>query len=117
MTNTLALVIAALIAVESGGNDHATGDGGRAVGCLQIWPITVQEANRLAGATRFTLADRRTRAGSIAIARVILAHHWRRGHRDPVSLACRWRNPYSPCPAWYRRKCAAAINQQEQHTP
>jgi hypothetical protein len=41
------LLLAALIAVESGGDVNAIGDNGRAIGCLQIHPIMVDECNRI----------------------------------------------------------------------
>lgn len=47
----------AVCTVESNGNPLAVGDGGRAAGIAQIWPITVQDINRFAG-TKFTLNDR-----------------------------------------------------------
>jgi len=41
------LLLAALIAVESGGDCNAIGDNGKAVGCLQIHPIMVDDCNRI----------------------------------------------------------------------
>jgi len=67
-------LIPALIAVESAGKTDAIGDGGRAVGCLQIWPIMVRDVNRIAG-TRYTLADRLDREKSIQMARIYLTHY------------------------------------------
>lgn len=109
MSNIIAIAIAALIQVESAGNPAATGDGGRAVGILQMWPVAVAEANRLAGTARWIPDDRRCPLASIEMARTILAFHYRRGATDPVELAARWRNPYSPAPQWYMRRLAAAI--------
>ena len=37
-------LLLALIAVESGGNDHAIGDNGLAYGCLQLHAAYVQDA-------------------------------------------------------------------------
>lgn len=51
--------------VESGGNPNAVGDGGQAVGCLQIHPSMVDECNRIKGSKVFTLEDRKDRAKSI----------------------------------------------------
>ncbi len=51
-------LIPALIEVESGGQSEAVGDGGNAIGVLQIWPIMVQDVNRITG-KRYTLADRK----------------------------------------------------------
>ncbi len=67
-------LIPALIAVESAGRSDAIGDGGRAVGCLQIWPIMVRDVNRIAG-TAYTLADRLDREKSIQMARIYLTHY------------------------------------------
>lgn len=47
----------AFVEVESGGNDSAIGDGGKAVGCIQMWPIMVDEVNRI-GKTNYTYNDR-----------------------------------------------------------
>lgn len=46
MTN-LVQIIAAIIAVESGGNDFAIGDGGLAIGALQIHAGVVADVNRI----------------------------------------------------------------------
>lgn len=42
-------LISALIAVESGGNDLAIGDGGRAIGPLQIHKCVVEDVNKRFG--------------------------------------------------------------------
>ena len=44
--STNAILAAALIAVESGGNNRAVGDGGRAIGPLQIHAEVVADVNR-----------------------------------------------------------------------
>ena len=58
MTNAILSLIAALIIVESNGNPTALGDNTGAVGILQIHPVMIAEANRLAGFERFALRDR-----------------------------------------------------------
>jgi hypothetical protein len=73
-TEDLDKLIPALIAVESAGKTDAIGDGGRAVGCLQIWPIMVEDVNRIAG-TNYTLADRLDRKKSIEMAKIYLTHY------------------------------------------
>lgn len=50
-------IVLILIQIESGGDPLAVGDGGRAVGCLQIHPIMVEECQRVSG-IEFTLEDR-----------------------------------------------------------
>ena len=81
-------LLSALIAVESGGRADAVGDGGKAVGCLQIWPITVADANRILGREEFTLADRLDSDRSRQIFHVI-TNHYSRGASDEV-IARRW---------------------------
>jgi hypothetical protein len=49
MTIEMPLLIAALIAIESGGLDQAIGDGGKAIGCLQIREAVVLDVNRIYG--------------------------------------------------------------------
>ena len=53
-------LFSAFVWVESKGNDNAIGDNGNAVGCLQLWPIMVDECNRLAN-TSYTYDDRKDR--------------------------------------------------------
>lgn len=86
-----ALLLAALVLVESGGNVRAVGDGGLAVGPLQIHETTVFDVNRIAG-TRFILGDRTDRAKSEAMARIYLGHY-----------VTRERLGHEPCPADYAR--------------
>lgn len=40
-------LIAAMVMVESGGDARAVGDGGRAVGCLQIHAEVIADVNRI----------------------------------------------------------------------
>jgi len=81
-------LVSALIQVESSGRDHAIGDGGRAVGCLQIHPILVQDINailaRRGSPTRYTLADRFDRQQSVAMLEVYLGHYGQRLGRTPT---------------------------------
>jgi nucleoside-diphosphate-sugar epimerase len=112
MSAVVSAVIAALISIESGGNPSALGDGGRAVGILQIHEVTVREANRILGRNQFSLGDRADPSASVAMARVVLGYHARRGCADAIDLACRWRNPYSPAPDWYRERAAAALRRK-----
>jgi soluble lytic murein transglycosylase-like protein len=46
---TIMTLILALITVESGGNDKAIGDGGKAYGCLQLHASYVADASEFAG--------------------------------------------------------------------
>ena len=102
--------INALVMVESGGRKNPpAGDSGRAVGILQMWPIAVDEANRLAGTNRWTYADRHDPAASREMCRVTLKWHQNRGVTNLVDLASRWRNPRGDAPEWYRERIRQAF--------
>ena len=47
----IAVLIAAMMLIESGGNVGAVGDGGRALGCLQIRACVIADVNKYYGAT------------------------------------------------------------------
>jgi hypothetical protein len=64
-------LLAALLAVESGGNDHAIGDHGRAIGALQIHAAVVADVNRIHG-TRYTHAGMARRRDAVAVATLYL---------------------------------------------
>ena len=66
-----AALLAALLAVESGGNDHAIGDNGRARGALQIHAAVVEDVNRRHG-TRYTHRDMHDRAKAVRVASLYL---------------------------------------------
>jgi len=100
-------VIDALVQVESRGGNVRGLDG--EVGILQIKPICLREANRLVGYDRWDLLDRWNPQESRAMARITLVWHFNRGTTDPVELACRWRNPFSECPDWYRNNVRNAL--------
>lgn len=86
MIPSLALLISALIRVESGGNDHAVGKAGE-VGCLQITPAVVEDVNRIQKAIHFTLEDRENRDRSVLMCRIFIEHYAteeRLGHEPTV---------------------------------
>ena len=64
--STNAILAAAMILVESGGNDHAVGDGGRAIGPLQIHREILLDVNRRFG-TRFTHGGMTNRTNALAV--------------------------------------------------
>jgi hypothetical protein len=116
------MVIVALVQIESAGNAEAIGDGGRAVGLLQMWPIAVAEANRLEviearregrPARTWTVADRTDPDASREMCAVTLRWHWRRGVTDPVELGGRWRNPNGDAPEWYKERLRRALRSGE----
>lgn len=65
-------LLAALIAVESGGNDLAVGDGGQAIGALQIHAAVVADVNHHHG-TRYTHAGMTNRADAVRVCGLYLA--------------------------------------------
>lgn len=69
-------LLPALAQVESGGNPRAVGDGKKAVGLYQIWPIYVADVNRIAG-KKYTLADRYDPIESAQMVRIYLKHYGR----------------------------------------
>ena len=73
--------------VESAGKTEAVGDGGKAVGCLQIHPITVDECNRILGKKAYSYDDRKSRAKSHEMFRIITGQ-WK-GETDET-IARRW---------------------------
>lgn len=97
-------LIAALIAVESSGNDIAIGDGGKALGPLQIHRAVVVDVNRITGSNH-RWQDMTNRALAVRVCSDYLAHYGRgktteqqariwnggpSGHRKPATVAY-WR--------------------------
>jgi len=66
-------LILALIAVESGGNDHAWGDNGKAWGCLQITAEVMEDVQRISPRERYYNAF--VRDDAIWICRTYLNHY------------------------------------------
>jgi len=74
MSQIPAILIAALIQVESGGNDRAIGDGGRSLGCLQISDVVVADVRRITGRW-VSRTDAWSRQKSIRICVDYLSHY------------------------------------------
>lgn len=85
MNPSLALLIAAVIHVESSGNNHARGARNE-VGCLQIRPAVITDVNRIQSRKVFTLDDRTRRDRSIEVFRIYVEHYAtpERLGRDPT---------------------------------
>lgn len=83
MSVPTALIIA-LIAVESGGNDHAWGDNGKAWGCLQITAAVMEDVQIIRPKDRYYSAF--VRDDAIWICRTYLNHYvtQRRLGREPT---------------------------------
>lgn len=80
MNDPLTIALALLLMIESNNDINARGDyepfhGYRAIGCIQTWKITVDEANRIVGYKLFTYNDRRNREKSLQMATIVLEHH------------------------------------------
>lgn len=60
--------------VESGGRADPVGDSGQAVGSFQLWPVYVDDANRIAG-TKYTYDDRWCPVKSREMTRIVLEHY------------------------------------------
>jgi len=73
--NLLTILIPLLCQVESGGDPNAVGDGGQAVGVLQIHPIMVAEVNRILKDDFYDLEDRLDPNESAAMAHIYL-YYW-----------------------------------------
>jgi len=104
-----ALFLAALIQVESGGNDLAIGDHQQALGCLQIHREVVLDVNRLTGRS-YKHVDAFDRDKAIRIATVYLQHYGAQlGHEPTLEDYARiwnggphgWRNPHTVA-YWHR---------------
>lgn len=67
-------LINALIQVESSGKADAIGDGGNAVGILQIWPAVIEDVNRVYK-VKYTLSERKNPVLSKQICRLYLKHY------------------------------------------
>lgn len=83
-----ARLLPAIEQVESSGNPSAIGDGGKAVGLLQIHPVMVTDCNRIVGEQRWTMADRLDADKSRAMFRVYSGHYSRNASDEVV--ARRW---------------------------
>ena len=110
-------LVMVLVMIESGGDSKAVGDGGRAVGCLQIHPIMVRECNRLTGRNRWTLNDRKDLTESIRMCTLFLSYQQARYRkkygRDPdmITLGCSWNtgNIFRKNPERYAKKLKRSL--------
>lgn len=68
-------IINCLIFIESEGRSNRIGDNGKAVGVLQIHPITIEDVNQIIGSKKYKLSDRKCPVKSREIARIYLQHY------------------------------------------
>jgi len=104
-------LLAALIAVESGGNDLARGRHGE-LGALQVRPCVVKDVNRIAG-THYRWAEMTNRAVATKVADLYLTHWAKRIGRPATDrdLALIWHHgpngwKRSGCTYWKRVSAA-----------
>ena len=105
MTNIItAALLAAMAQVESGSNPRAIGDGGKAVGILQIHRCVVRDVNRIHG-TNYTHRDAHDPTKARAMAFLYLSYYCteQRMGRKPTQedVARVWVGG----PIGYRRQC------------
>jgi hypothetical protein len=89
--DTVAL-INSFIYVESEGNDSIRGEN-EDVGCLQITPIYIEDANRILGYEKYGLSDRYDRKKSIEMFMVVQKKY---NPTLDLHLACKVQNPLAP---------------------
>ena len=107
------LLLSALIAVESGGNDHARGRHGE-LGPLQIKSIMVKDVNRFAH-TRYTHGQVTNRQVSIDIATKYFAHYGK--DLSDESLARIWQGgPNGPRKSSTRAYARRVMRELENRT-
>ena len=81
METIIAMLISALMIVESDGRADAIGDSGRAVGILQITPVCVQDINRFSK-VQYNLSDRADERKSVEMCWRYLYHYGNIYKRD-----------------------------------
>lgn len=84
---TISNLISALIIVESSGNDMAIGDGGRAIGALQIHRAVVLDVNRITG-SHYKHSEMTNRVAARAVCEAYLKAYGKGA--TPEQLARRW---------------------------
>ena len=80
-------LISALIIVESSGNDLAVGDGGKAIGPLQIHKAVILDVNRITG-SNYRHYEMTNRAQARAVCEAYLRHYGKGASTE--QLARRW---------------------------
>jgi len=82
------LLIKKIIFVESSNGKNLVGDSGNAIGHLQIWPIMVDEVNRILGKKVYSNKDRWNKEKSIEMFN-IYQEYWN-PDKDPEIAASIW---------------------------
>ena len=87
---SIAMLFAAIVAVESGGNCYAVGDNGKAVGAAQIWEVVVKDCNQISKKQHFTLNDRYSIQKSMEMFVIYTDHYGKRYGCTPEVRAKIW---------------------------
>jgi hypothetical protein len=107
MTHSLLVLISALIAVESHGDDSAQGGRGE-VGCLQISQPVLDDVNRIQGAIHFTKWDCQDRARSVVICETYLNHYATAARIGREVTDCDRARIWNAGPHGWRKTCSLA---------
>jgi len=100
MAELLILLLPLIAQVESGNNPDAIGDNGKAIGCMQIWKVCVDDVNRISG-KHYTYKDRLSRRKSFEMAKIYLKHYGKAyekktGHKADMEILSRiWNCGYA----------------------
>ena len=96
--------------VESKLEHQAIGDRGHAVGIVQIWPVVIDDVNRIIGYKKYTRRDRYNQARSREIFLIYLDHYGQDYQKktgkelNPEILARIWNGgPIEDDPAWWKK--------------
>ena len=99
-------LLAALIVVESNGNDLARGRHGE-LGALQVRPCVVRDVNRIAG-THYRWAEMTNRWAALGVFRIYTGHYCTEARlKRPVTDQDRARTWHGGPDGWKRRKTVA----------
>lgn len=105
------LFLAALIKKESEGYTKIKGDGGSAVGILQISAIYIKELNRLNGYEKYTLTDREDPLKSIAMVKEMNEFY---NPTMDIDKAIKLHNPKAP--PYYKKKILEFMSNLKKET-
>ena len=109
----LKILLPILIQIESSNNDNAIGDGGKAVGCLQIHKIMVDDVNRILRKTYFFYKDRLSRKKSILMAEIYFKHYMKDSHKmSRIEAMVKMGRMFNGGPKGYKKKATIAYGEK-----
>lgn len=119
MTINWEILVAAIAAIETGSTGPIPGDGGRAIGPLQIHQCVIDDVNRIAG-SQLSLQDAENPIYAKFICQVYLGYWSKRLDHEPTveELARIWNGgpwgPAKPATADYGRRVLAVYQSMEK---